>query len=438
MTQYLKISSNGEIDPGALTLMGASSKRGDEGKIGFFGTGNKYAISCFLRNGIDLRVFSGEREINITTQERMFSGESIRVVYVDGEATSVTDRMGPTWVVWQAIRELYSNALDEGDAIYKATSDVSGEAGKTSFFVELTEEVSKVISRFGLYFSEGRKPVVETTYGKMYDSRKGATAVVYRKGIRCIPADFRSHAEFDYDLESIQLNEERIGSSLYMPDRIVELALSSDDPEIISRFFSASGTEGFLEHAMCQSSLCCYPYRVNRVVADHCMKTMLATDGMAEVMSPEERAEAQFISQRLLEYLVGVLGNENVNLPKSLKNANGVVYRKHESNGSSSGLIRDALSTLKMAGVNIQYPVEIVTFNDSKHLGLADTKNQAILLSDRILRMGSREVIATILEENIHLKNQVRDCTRAMQDAIFTDMANLVIHNASNRIAEAA
>lgn len=91
-----------------------------------------------------------------------------------------------------------------------------------------------------------------------------------------------------------------------------------------------------------------------------------------------------------------------------------------------------------IAGVNIQYPVEIVTFNDSKHLGLADTKNQAILLSDRILRMGSREVIATILEENIHLKNQVRDCTRAMQDAIFTDMANLVIHNASNRIAEAA
>ena len=39
--KYLKISNKGEIDPNAFRLRGASTKRNDEMKIGFFGIGLK-------------------------------------------------------------------------------------------------------------------------------------------------------------------------------------------------------------------------------------------------------------------------------------------------------------------------------------------------------------------------------------------------------------
>ena len=46
--QYLVIRNAGEIEPGALSLMGASTKDSEE-HIGKFGSGFKYAIATLLR-----------------------------------------------------------------------------------------------------------------------------------------------------------------------------------------------------------------------------------------------------------------------------------------------------------------------------------------------------------------------------------------------------
>jgi len=45
MKTYIEITNNGEMDIDALHLMGVSSKRDDETKIGMFGSGNKYSIT---------------------------------------------------------------------------------------------------------------------------------------------------------------------------------------------------------------------------------------------------------------------------------------------------------------------------------------------------------------------------------------------------------
>ena len=42
---YLMIENKGVLDTEALVLIGASTKRDEEGKIGFFGSGNKYALA---------------------------------------------------------------------------------------------------------------------------------------------------------------------------------------------------------------------------------------------------------------------------------------------------------------------------------------------------------------------------------------------------------
>jgi len=56
MKTFLKIQSKGEIETEAFTLIGASSKRNDETKIGYFGSGLKYSIAALLRNNIDFKI----------------------------------------------------------------------------------------------------------------------------------------------------------------------------------------------------------------------------------------------------------------------------------------------------------------------------------------------------------------------------------------------
>lgn len=58
MKKFLEIKSKGKIDVQAFSLIGASSKRNDNSKIGMYGSGNKYAISTLLRKEIENAVFN--------------------------------------------------------------------------------------------------------------------------------------------------------------------------------------------------------------------------------------------------------------------------------------------------------------------------------------------------------------------------------------------
>ena len=114
MKNYILFRNDGEIDPNALKLLGASTKRNDSSKIGFFGSGLKYALAYLLRKGIETRIFSGNKEIKLSTKRSRFRDQSFDVICVNGSETSLTTSMGVDWKGWFAVREIYCNALDEG------------------------------------------------------------------------------------------------------------------------------------------------------------------------------------------------------------------------------------------------------------------------------------------------------------------------------------
>src|ERR1700733_10667999 len=97
-TKWIKIVSQGIIDPKAFHFIDASTKRDDKTKIGFFGSGLKYSLAYLLRNKINFRVFSDFKEFSFTTEATPFRGDKwFDVICIDGIPTSLTTEMGIDW-----------------------------------------------------------------------------------------------------------------------------------------------------------------------------------------------------------------------------------------------------------------------------------------------------------------------------------------------------
>ena len=54
--KYILVQNDEEIDILAFNLIGASTKRDDDNKIGFFGSGLKYSLAYALRNNIEIKI----------------------------------------------------------------------------------------------------------------------------------------------------------------------------------------------------------------------------------------------------------------------------------------------------------------------------------------------------------------------------------------------
>ena len=146
MKNYILIQNDGEIEINSFELIGASTKRGESGKIGFFGSGLKYSIAYMMRNGIDFKVFSGTNEIVFSLKSEDFRDKKFERICINGNPTSYTTSIGPTWSEdWFVLREIYCNAVDESNyQLIKSTQTVAGVDGKTRIYVELTKNLEEV------------------------------------------------------------------------------------------------------------------------------------------------------------------------------------------------------------------------------------------------------------------------------------------------------
>ena len=203
----LRCKNKGEIELNALKLLGACSKRNDGSKIGFFGTGLKYAMSVLLREGITFKIFTGEREIKIGTIDEGFRGQTFKVITIDGERTSLTTDTGIKWDVWQAVREIVCNALDE-DGVNQLVKEVAPVVGETHIYVDATmAKVKEVTDNWNKYFAQDREEIHKCEYGRILEAND-SEANIYKKGIRAYNSSYVSL--YDYDLFCGNLGEDRV------------------------------------------------------------------------------------------------------------------------------------------------------------------------------------------------------------------------------------
>lgn len=414
--KYIKIKNIGLIEPQALYLVGASTKRNDFSKIGQFGSGNKYALAFFLRNGYEVKVFSGLNEIKIETRKETFRDHDFNVIYVNGEKSSITTEMGKDWVFWQAIREIYANSLDEGGCCMDFVHEVSPVDNETHFYIRNSKDVTEFVTNFDNYFSTNKKVLFECKEGKIL-AKSGTEGNIYRRGIRCFNTNRTS--VFDYDFSDIIIDENRlIRYTWQVEEYIWSLIYQCDNEEVIMQVLHNSVDVNYLEG--CISDVATISSSKMSDTFKKCINANnLAPKGFAGLLKEDEIHTHIILPTKVFQSVRGVIGDENVG-DKFKVSRHGTFFREIESNELQTATIKQAKYFFEETDFDIPFEIVLAIFDNKDIMGCAHEGK--IILSEICIENGVNEVVNTILEEYIHLKYKAADETRGFQTAIITEM----------------
>jgi hypothetical protein len=412
MENYLKISNKGEIDINAFKLIGASSKRGDESKIGFFGSGIKYSIAYLLRNNIPFKCFSGKNEIQFSSNPKKFRDKDFSVICINGEETSMTTDMGIDWEIWYIIREFYSNAIDEGE--HEITSvqfgDIAPESDKTIIYIKCTKETDKIINEWNLYFSDSRNDLMyyDSHGNKLYSG--GSDKIVYRKGIQCgyFP---ETKSLFHYDLAWVEINESRVIKSDWdFCWNLRKYLQHIKDKKVISHILSNIRGSWEAELDWKQSS----HYFSNQWF--ECIgKKWLVRENTAGYFEEElQMFPCLILPDNLVEGLKNAFGDQVRVMGEASDGTykSGIINRV--SNEKQKFLLKEVMRFFDEIKYTISYPIQLCLFENENQMGQA--LDETIYLSVKLFDRGRREIAKVIIEENEHLKTKFKDETREFQN----------------------
>lgn len=418
--KHLLIENRGEIHLDALTIMGGTTKRENKELIGYYGSGNKYAIAALLKNDVKFRIFSGEKEILISTKEYSFRGTTLHKIYINDLETNLTTEMGPDWEVWMSIREWYSNSLDEGGSnVVLSTEIVEGKSDKTRIYIELCPKIQEVVSEWDNYFTRDRIDCIEEVENdKIFPNTDiKDELVIFRKGIRCYKGE-NIKSLYSYDLCDVEINESRVVKNSYAAKQLITKCLDKCTNERIIKNilqYSKSKEEGrknFYEGSLAWDSWV-LPNKMNnawrKAIGNH---HVIVSDLAGWYIEEQQRYPCYIVEMELA-----------TRIKKSFPDV--IVYGLLDD-GKLSAIKKPSIMTAKMEFLlkdcqrffdetkySVDYPIEVVSFEKPDQLGAAE--ENTIYISEKLFDMGKREIAVCIIEENEHLKTGYKDCSRTFQ-----------------------
>lgn len=438
--KMIMIENDGEVDVLAFTLMGASTKRNTKGKIGFFGSGNKYAIANLLRRNIQFKIFAGEEEIKVHRHPVEYRGNNYEKISFEkagvDHPTSITTSMGPKWEPWYIIRELYCNAVDEGGAVIKVIDgsdfmDVfEGRAGHTRIFIELVDELFDVVNHWNAYFTNERKDIIEgiekTTvdwetiheckvYHKYDDKFR-----IYRKGVLVYFSEDK--AVFDYDLAEADINEERILANIYDAKRKLGISIGAQGSSFLLRKM-VKGMDKFqrnkFPHAESEMYLSYQVDKNKKNWKDALEGLSIINRDRLSSYEKEAQADDSIILDSSLSYALSeiegisrVMGVPSKGLAHSFRETNPTMEQKQ--------LLDKAYEFMVVAGFNFgDVQIQTVNFDDYAISGMADIAGRRIFVGQNCFDKGLKYMVTCLMEELAHIESRMFDETRAFQNFLI-------------------
>jgi len=418
--KYLKISNNTEIDVNAFRLIGACTKRDDNSKIGYFGSGLKYAIAVLLRDNVGLKVYSGKKEFPITVESEIFRGQPFNIVSVCGKKTSLTTSMGVDWKAWQAVREIFCNALDESEPSHEIVNSIEPKKGTTSFYIPIeNKDVQYIIDNWDKYFAHNRKPIVGDCC-KIYESI-GDKVNVYRKGIRCWDEKFDSL--YDYDFSKIDISESRTAKySWEIKEGIAKLWGKYATNQMITRLVRLYKVPK--ETEACIENLADWNYaEFSNIWLEYFKDKILVPQQFAGWFPRiTEKPNAVIVNITLMRCLKETFGDAITVATEEMDSYG--QYCIAEMDARQAYLLKECMSFLEEVKLSIPYDIRLAIFNDKKILGMA--KKGKILLSAKLFDMGKKRIVTTIIEECAHLESDQSDDSRGFQDYLVGQIVTML------------
>lgn len=384
----------GEIDMTAVTTFGVSVKE-TENPIGYFGTGLKYAIAILLREGCGIKIYAGTDEHVFGIETATVRGKPFDFVTVATndsapERCGFTTEVGKNWQLWQAYRELFCNARDENGDAYRCREEPEPCRGATMVVVT-GHQMEAIHNEQWKYFIEGE---IDYSFGGVEIQRKASHAYFYR-GVRVF--DLPGSAMFTYnDTEALELTEDRSakGGWWTIHHRIISAIKRATDEDFLRTVLTAPETA--LEYA-------------------------LDYHGWGASPSP------QFLR------VVGELVRDN---DKALNKTAKKVWeanrpavfepRDVDLTDVQRTVLQRALAFCGQIGFKIDgaYPIRVVESLGPLVLGLA--RDETIFLAEQNFHQGgTKQVVATLIEEFVHLRHGHRDLTRELQNYLLERMVSL-------------
>lgn len=422
---YLLIENRGEIDINSLILMGGSTKRDDKKAIGFFGSGNKYAVALLMRNNIDFKIFSGETEMVFTTKSIALKDKQFDQIVINDKETSLTTDMGPKWTTWMAIREFVSNAIDEGGYnVVNSTTNLAPHKGYTRIYIEHALEVEDVIQNWDKYFAFERTDAVLETNGNIIypQTNRDQSTILYRRGIRCHYSVTKSL--FHYDLNDFEINESRIIESTHSAGvNVLKFLVDHASEQVAYTILSESHKSEYWEHMF---SWWTYASRMNGNWRNAIGNRIIIVDEVSGWYNQEATTYPHFLVTTELAKLIRS-SFPDVTIYGLKSDSGKAIFRKVEKDNKMEDMLRRAADFFTETKYLVNYPIEVVDFNSEIQLGGIDVGK--ILVSRKVFDKGMKTVVKVIMEENEHLKTQFKDCSREFQN----HWINLCVTEMENR-----
>lgn len=406
--KYLKIENNGILDIRLVALMGGTTKAADRYKIGQFGTGLKYTLAFLFRNNLAFKIFAGTEEVKIHTEVENIRGESFEIICINGQRTSITTRMGEDWEAWMIIRELWCNALDEGGALKEVTTQEIGTEGKTTFYIQVDNQVQKILDNWHKYFIHDQQAIFENQECALYPA--GDKFCIYKQGVLIYEHE-EEKSVFSYDFKSADINELREfrGS----PSQAIVNSLAGAD-ETAARYFLENVRDDHFEGSTTMD------YNWYRSFGEPWRKVIgnakllykkVLDDIKARGSSPDETS-LLVVPERLYKFLTHQF--EGIG---ALHVASKVGDFYEDYDHEIENKIKQGLVILEACEYPMHPELEFVYgfFEDKRTLAKVSLNDKKVFISKTFLQKPLSAIVAMLIEENEHFNTGFEDHTREFQ-----------------------
>lgn len=370
-------ANSGHLDLKTLEILGVSVKE-TENPIGYFGTGMKYAVAILLRTGHKIRLKTGGKIYYFSIGEDEVRGTSIERVFLNEKPLPFTLSLGQDWEVWQAYRELYSNALDE-DFHYIGTEP---PLNPDTCFEVSGGIIEKVHAKRGEIFLQSG-PLLANDSVEIHE---GSSNYIYYRGVRAgtLPAP----ANYTYNI----LSEEKLTE-----DRTLKNVFSYEYE--IGRFYTTTATEEMLR----------------RIIPDKaCWET-------AELSAPTHQKPTPSFMKVMRENRDNQYVNSGFRrIYDKFKGEDETDFTLVTLSEAESKMLTSALELIRHLGTTVRGDeFEIVESLGPNVWGLFQAKTNRIYIAHEVFLWGTETVAATIYEEILHRDKQFIDCSRNMQNFLL-------------------